>query len=232
MIRRSKEKSRHGAKMQRSMTTSFPRNFLLLAAILIASAVMIAAQSGRRGTKPPTSNTPTASESTTPEIKPQKSTRLQLLVGIEDPSPFDGISPYVADTVLATCVGRLNQSSGVNATVGSRKLTRGEAIKIAKAERQRYVVWLQVGNETADAGRRSRSADLIYIRYVVFEPGTAKVKRSGRVVRGIYTVGNVGGPGSTRRPTVYSDYAIKESAREAADKILEAFAIRIQYWLR
>lgn len=65
---------------------------------------------------------------------------------------------------------------------------------------------------------------------MIYEPGTAKIKESGRAQYGTGKVGNVGvsGPSSRR----YPDYAIKEAAKQAADKILNAFQIKIDGWPR
>jgi hypothetical protein len=65
---------------------------------------------------------------------------------------------------------------------------------------------------------------------MLLEPITANVKKSGRVQRGTYKVGNVGvgGPAPPGRNPIYSDVIIKDSAREAADKILSALGIRAE----
>lgn len=202
---------------------------LLFVAILIASAAVVAPQSGRRGT---TKSTTTTNPSTTgpkeAEPKPQKAPRLQLLVGIEDPNPFDQVPYYLVDTVLEACIRRLDEAAGVIVNGGPRRMTRGDAVKAAKAETARYVVWLQVRNELADSGAQaSNGAQELYINYMILEPGTGKVKQSGRAQHRIYKVGNVGVglPPSSRRSPEYSEYAIRQSAREAADMILAAFDI-------
>jgi len=43
----------------------------------------------------------------------------------------------------------------------------------------------------------------------------------------MYPSGNVGVSGPARQSPVYSDYAIKQAARETAEKILEAFDIKV-----
>ena len=207
-----------------------PLRTLLIVATLIASVTMVAAQSGRRGTvKSTTTSVPQPSAPNQPAPSPKKADRLQLLVGVQEPSPFDGIPYYLASTVVDACLGRLNEPVGVVASPGSRGMSRADAVKAAKAETERYVVWLEIRSDAADAGRQtSNGADDLYITYMILEPGSAKIKQSGRVQHGIYKVGNVGVSGPTsRRSPVYSDYAVKQSAREAADKILAAFEIRV-----
>jgi hypothetical protein len=105
-------------------------------------------------------------------------------------------------------------------------MTRAEAVKAAKAETTRYVVWLQLGNERDDYGADvSTQGNRFYVNYTIFEPGSAKIKKSGRAQRGTGNLGNVGVTVPTTRDAVYSDYAIKETARQAADRILDAFQI-------
>ncbi|HEY8204581.1 MAG TPA: hypothetical protein VIF81_07635 [Pyrinomonadaceae bacterium] len=212
------------------MIRTFSRNLPLALGIFILSAGLVTAQSGRRGVKqpPPAVVKPSVSKPAEPSPTTQKAWRVQLLVGIQDPSPFDGNAYYLADTVLAACVGRLNEADGVKASVAARRTTRADAVKAAKAETERYVVWMQVGNDSADANRQvNNTTNEIYLTYMVLEPGSAKVKKSGRVQPGVYKVGNVGvGGPSSRRSPIYSDYAVKQSARQAAEQILSAFGIR------
>ena len=109
-------------------------------------------------------------------------------------------------------------------------MNRAEAAKAAKVETEKYVVWLQLGNDTGDSGRQIQNgADQLYVSYVIYEPGTAKIKATGRTYFAIYKVGNVGvsGPSSTRRSAVYAEETVKRSAREAADRILSSFGIKI-----
>lgn len=214
--------------MGRNMTLVFGRRVLRLTLILIASTAFVAAQSGRRSTpKSPVPAPPAVPETKLPETKPDTAPRLQFLVGIQEPGGFDGVPPFVADNVIRACVERLNEHAGVSATETSRNMNRGEAVKLAKSESQRYVIWLEVRSDAIDASKRSgRSRDDLFITYMIFEPTTAKIKQSGRAQHGIYSKGNVGvGLPPTSGGAVYTDYAIQQSAREAADKILAAFKI-------
>ena len=210
------------------MERSYAQRSILLTVILILSTTVVAAQSGRRGTpKSPVPAAPSVPETKAPENKTDKAPSLQLLVGIQDPGAFDGVPPFIADFVISACVERLNEPAGVSATVTSRDLRRNDAIKLAKGEPHRYVVWLEVRSDAIDASSRGLSSrDNLYVTYVIFEPATAKVKASGRAQYGIRSTGNVGvGLPPTSGGVGYSDYAIKESAREAADKILSAFSV-------
>jgi hypothetical protein len=220
--------------MPRKMSTFFARRLVLLMAVLLASTAVVAAQSGRRGgvksSAPPTP--PVASPTEAPS-KPQMSSRLELLVTIDDPTGFDQVPLHIPDTVLGTCLRRLAEAKAVMPTPAARRMTRAEALKAAKAETARHVVWLQVRNEQAEYGADiSTHSDQLYITFEIYEPGTAKIKESGRAWYRTVGVGNVGVSGPSSRRAVYSDYAIKETAKQAADKILNAFQIKIDGWPR
>jgi hypothetical protein len=203
---------------------------LLSLALLLITCVSAHAQSGRRGTgKSTTTTVPSVSGAKEVEAKPATPARLQLIVGIDTASPTTTTPYYLSDTVLDECIRRLAEASDVIVRPAGQHLTRGEAAKLAKADKERYVVWLQLGNDLAGTSSQNRNGpDELWVNYVILEPGTAKTKQAGRAYHSIYKVGNVGVSGpSSRQSPVYSDYAVKQSAREAADRILEAFDIRI-----
>lgn len=204
------------------------RRVVFATVAVIAFAAAVAAQSGRRSTTRSTAPvTPSVPEAKPTEAKPQKAPDLELLVGIDDPSPLSGVPRYYADTVLDVCMQRLTEPAGIAVTAGSRRMTRGDAIKAAKAETRRFVIWLQVGNARADGTRISNSGDEFYVNYLVLEPGSAKVKQSGQVQYSARKVGNVGiGVPTGRGGPAYNDYIVREEARETADRILRAFSIR------
>lgn len=215
------------------------RRLLFVVAALIAFVSATAGQSGRRGASkpsvsPPATSTPSESSSTNPtESAAKKAPEIQLLVGIDDPSPISGIPRYFADTVLDACVRRLSQPAGVKVTAGPRTLTRGDAIKAAKAETARFVVWLQVGNLSSDAGRQaSGNSDEYYVNFMLLEPMTAKSKQSGRVLSGNRRVGNVGVGVPSSRSVLYVEQAMKEAGRQAAERILSALGIKDTEWPR
>jgi hypothetical protein len=196
----------------------------VMAAILIGSATGISAQSGKRGVKKSPVPSATPGETKPPETRTDTTPKLELLVGIQDPGAFDGVPAYVSRDVIRACVARLNESAGVAATVTSDNLTRHDAIKLAKGESQGFVVWLEVRGDSMDASTGLSNRYNIYLAYTIFQPGTAKVKASGRAQYGTQSAGPVG-VGLPRTSNVDPNYAIRESARQAADKILAAFEI-------
>jgi len=149
-----------------------------------------------------------------------------LLVGIEDRSTFGTIPYYLFDTVLDNCVRRLGEANDVIPKSLGRSVARTDAINRAKNEKETYVVWLQLGSDLEDAGKQSKNGpDELYVRYTIFEPVTGKIKQAGRTHKQIYRVGRggVSAPTSSKNNPLYSEYAVKQAAREAAERVLDAF---------
>ena len=212
------------------MNTLYHRRVLLSAAIIFACASLNYAQSGRRSTTIPTTTAPSVSGPKTIEKKPEKPPRLQLLVGIDNRDPSSNIPYYVADTVIDNCVRRLGDASDVIVTSAGRGMDRSDAIKAAKEETLRYVVWLQIGSELADAGRQpsKNSVDELYVSYTILEPGTAKIKQTGRSHHQIYQTGRGGVSAPNKNSPLYSEYALKQAALETAERVLAAFDIKLR----
>ena len=212
------------------MISSYNRRTLAVIAILFVGIIVNHAQSGRRSNGGTTTTTaPSVSGPRTVEKKPEKPPRLQLLVGVDHRDAMSNIPYYVSDTVLDNCVRRLGDASDVMVTSAGRGMNRAEAIKRAKEETVRYVVWLQIGSELADSGRKpsSNSVDELYVSYTIFEPGTAKSKQSGRSHHQIYQTGRGGVSTPNKNSPLYSEYALKQAARETAERILAAFDIKL-----
>jgi hypothetical protein len=206
------------------------RRVLALIAVVFAGALVSHAQSGRRSSGGPPTTAPSVSGPKTVEKKPEKPPRLQLLIGIDNRDPSSNIPYYVTDTVIDNCVRRLGDASDVVVTSAGRGMNRAEAVKRAKEETVRYVVWLQIGGELADSGRQpsKNSMDELYVSYSILEPGTAKFKQSGRSHHQIYQNGRGGVSAPTKNSPLYSEYALKQAARETAERILLAFEIKLR----
>jgi hypothetical protein len=208
------------------------RRTAALIAIVFAAAIVIQAQSGRRskGGGATTTTAPSVSGPKTMEKKPEKPARLQLLVGIDNRDITSNIPYYVTDTVIDNCVRRLGDASDVVVTSAGRGMNRAEAVKRAKEETVRYVVWLQIGSELADSGKQpsKNSVDELYVSYTILEPGTAKFKQSGRSHHQIYQTGRGGVSTPNKNSPLYSEYALKQAARETAERVLAAFEIKLR----
>jgi len=200
--------------------------------VLVAGAAVLfvttaVAQSGRRSTNPGTA--PSVSGTKTTDKKGVVGRQLLLLVGIEEHNaPWT--PSYLADTVLDDCIRRLGDAVEVIPKSLGRGITRAQAIERAKNEKEIYIVWLQLGSDLEDSGKQSKKGpDELYIRYTIFEPETGKVKQSGRTHKEIYRNGRggVSASKSSKDNPIYSDFAVRQAAREAAERVLEAFEITL-----
>jgi hypothetical protein len=204
----------------------------LLAAIVFTSGLFLssqaAAQSGRRSTTP-SATAPSVSGTKPTDKKTAVAHQLMLLVGIEEHNaPWT--PSYLADTVLDDCIRRLGDAVDVIPKSLGRGITRAQVIERAKTEKEIYIVWLQLGSDLEDSGKQSKKGpDELYIRYTIFEPGSGKVKQSGRTHKDIYRAGRggVSAPKSSKDNPIYSDFAVRQAAREAAERVLEGFDITL-----
>lgn len=212
-------------------SSALPRVFIVgLAGALLLSASITAAQSGRRGTKPPPISNPTP-EPTPTSSKQAKNDRpeLTLIVGIDKNSSFSGTATFYYDTVLRACVERLDDVRTVKVDVTQREMGRGDAVRRAKSEQEAYVVWLQLLPDTTGVNNRSLSNnEEFYIEYWIYTPKTAELKGSGRTYARAYARKGgvvVGPPTGGRTSPMYTEYLLKEAARDAAEEILKRFHI-------
>ena len=207
---------------------------VVLVAVVILAAATANAQSGRRAPKG-TVTVPSVSGPKAIEKKPvsAKDERIPLLVAIEENNPFSGIPYYLAGTIRDTCADRLGKSSDVKVNIATQGMDRGLAVRRAKAEKETYVVWLQIESDSFDPNRTASgnlAPETLYIRYTIFTPVTAKIKASGRTYQQIYKTGKGGVLGripSSRGGSIYSEYALKQAAQEAAELVLQVFKLTV-----
>ena len=208
---------------QRRRLAGFPTSSLsaiVLLALVAFCALTVNAQSGRRVPKSK-SAPPPEPQSVPAVVKPAEKAKplLSFIVGIDQGSSFANIPLYFSESVLRACADRLYDYPSVEVNVAHRDVSRGEAVKQAKAEKEAYVVWLNLRADSMNSSSGSNFSD-IYIEYVVFTPQTAKVATSGHTYQGSFRSGGV--IGLPRTSSVASEYALKEAAREAAERILAA----------
>ena len=195
---------------------------------LLIFASITQAQSGRRVKRPPISPSPApeAQPQPTPAtVKVAKAQPFSLYVGMDRRDFFADIPLYFYDSIRTAFVQRLNQASSVQVTTGA-EMHRGEAAKRAKNEQSTYVVLLQLELDTFDPRRSSGSnvdPSRLSLHYLVFAPVTGKTKFEGRIYQKQYRTGRggIGLPSPGRNNPIYSEYLLKEAAREAADRVLE-----------
>lgn len=200
-----------------------------LLSLACASAPEARAQSGRRVPKrPPTVVVPPSETRQEPKPASTKTAESEtsLYVCMGDLDLVETIPLYLYDMVRDAFIQRLKEGSGIKVTVGGRA-TRSEAIKRAKSEQSASVVLLEVNVDSLDARRTGTTIDdssRLVINYALFAPITGKTRLQGRVYQQEYRAGRgrigIGVP-SRRNTPLYSEYLLKEAAREAADRILE-----------
>src|SRR6202171_3227017 len=199
---------------------------LSVCALLTLSALTAAAQSGRRSVKgSPSVATPEAKQ---PEKKPEPSDpkdqkRQNLILTSNRGDVFAGIPLYFYDTVLKSCAGRLDDAHGGKLDVVSTHTSRSEAINTAKAQKEAYVVWLQLRTDGVNNSAPGRDLGAISIEFTVYEPTTAKLKGQGTCYQGAYRNGGVVlSPKTGGTNAALAESRLRDSARDAAERILKA----------
>lgn len=221
----------HSTMRDQARVTSLLVSGLALAAafaLVVGSAGAVAAQSGRRA---PRSSVPAPTptpQSTSVEKKPaaETSAALSFIVGIDRVANFTNIPMYLYDSVLRACAERLDDSPSVKVDIANREMSRGEAVKRAKAETQSHIVWMQLRFDSA-SGQNDADLSEVYIDYWVFAPTTAKMITNGRSYQQVYRGGGVivmPRPGG-RASLPYTEQLLKQAARDAAERILSAMEL-------
>ena len=206
---------------------------LLLPFLLTAFALCVpnvTAQSGRRARKPTPAATPAPEPTPVEKIKPKEKSNLALVVGIQRDT-FSNAALYYDGVVLRGCADRLRDSSAT-VDVSQKDINRGEAIKLAKASKDAFVVLLKIGPSSIELDRGTYGnpnlSDL-YIEYVVFAPTTAKVAASGRSYQRALAKGPVvvGPTTSGRNNSIYTEQLLRQAAQDAAERILHSLHISL-----
>ncbi|MGH9903536.1 MAG: hypothetical protein ACRD68_17150, partial [Pyrinomonadaceae bacterium] len=128
-------------------------------------------------------------------------------------------------------VERLKDSPHVS--VGSvGKGDRRRARERAKVEKDYHVILVQLDENSPGRGAGG-PIDLsnLMVRYYVFAPGEATLKVQGQVpmrpYRGTATVGGVRLPVPTPRVNVPFEYIVEQAGRDAAERVMAAFNLRL-----
>lgn len=201
------------------------------------------AQSGRsrrvgdspsQDSTPPARAEPPRTQTAAKPLVPQ----LSFLIVKTDPSPSANI-PSVgaigfARIVAEGCAERLRKSPLLEVKAGG-DMNRKEAIERAKTESETYVVWMElkldkIGGRSSDPDIGSNGVidfDNLYVNYVVYTPGTAKIKTQGSVMQNANQVGNsrIGIRIPRRGGRMPVQYALEQAGHDAANRIMEAFQI-------
>jgi hypothetical protein len=196
-------------------------SFLLFALLLVTAASFAQAQSGRRIPKQPGSterNSPSEPEPPAQQPTPKESAPRLPILAVKNLQTV-GSSSIFTDIALGGCLEELKQSTAVEVSSGRDK-NRKEASDYAKASKDTYVVLIQLESDTFDT--MGGNPGSFYVSYVVFAPGTGKIKTQGHIYQG-QSRGPVGVP--IPRSTASIEYELRRCGREAADRVLDALNI-------
>jgi hypothetical protein len=207
---------------------------LLCASLMMCAAATAHAQSGRRAKGGTTSapkpvSPPAEIETVTPASQTKPETQTSLIVAADEPTSVTGSATINANgSMMRGFVERLKKSSAFNIKV-EKQMGRSRASDLAKEQQEAYVAWLQFGSDRVTARSNDRSD--WYVDYVVFTPGTAKVKTSGRVYLRAYrrSVGIGGVPVGIPLPPIGNqdavESALQQAGREAAERVMAEFDV-------
>jgi hypothetical protein len=195
-------------------------------ALLTVCAICVNAQSGRRQPKsPPAAPVPTPTPEPTPEPKKEdKKSELGFIIAADRYTNMNSYPWSYFDAVMAGCAGRLRSVSSATVDIAEQDMSRGEAIKKAKAETTTYVVSIKLKLDEA-----ARSYDDLEAEFTVFAPQTGKVvtfgtgyqnvNRSGPIITGPTSRGSSG--------ALYREQLLKRVGEDVADRILKALHLNV-----
>jgi hypothetical protein len=191
--------------------------------ITLLCVLSVGAQSGRKVRKTTPAPVPAPSpEINTPKPKEQPKPALTVVVGMERSYYFGSTASAGAGGVLLTMVDRLEDHPGVKVAHVGRDMTRSDAVRRARSEKEAYVILLEL---SFDRGASTSNGDQLRLSYWVYSPGTAKIKTSGQTYPQWYRNRSV--ILNPRTPNIYGDYQLEAASRDAAERILKAFHLHL-----
>ncbi|SRR5712692_1446769 len=209
----------------------------VLAIISFASGTQ--AQSGRapkpKSTPPTTLPTPSAAAAKPIDDKRPTISSLLLINSVSSAKAI-----VWTNMALKDLAARLQEAPKVKVTQ-EKDMSRDDAGKLARSRKDAYVVWVQFDIDASMATiDRDAEATMVtglnpgclFISYVVFTPGTSAVKAQERVYQEGYRAkctGTAIQPDTQLPPNRQGlpvTQTLEKAAREAADRILNALALR------
>ena len=196
--------------------------------IFVVAAPLSLAQSGRRPPKPPTSPDPLPPKSEEPPIKPPSETNSASKIPVKVVWQLShiGSSSIYSRTVQEACLDRLSKSGSITPSAAADELNRKQAIDMAKASTDMYVVWfeLELDSQYQDrGGLGSVPPQYLDVRFEMYIPGTGKTKTGGRVYQ------RPQGPGGLPLPVPGTGssgvYSLAYAGREMADRVLDSLGV-------
>jgi hypothetical protein len=212
----------------RSSISQMTAATLMCILILVSAAPITQAQSGRRPPKRPTSPDPLPPKSEEPPIVPSSdhNSASKIPVKVVWQLTYIGSSTIYSRTVQEGCLERLSQSGSIKPSAAADEKNRKEAIDIAKASTDTYVLWFEL---EVDSAYRSSSGiggvppQYLTIRFEVYSPTTGKTKTSGHIYQRPQGPGGLPIPGTgTGGSAIYS---LGYAGREMADRVFDTLGV-------
>ena len=190
----------------------------LITIIALLSVTIAGAQSGRKSQKSaplPPVPMPTP-EKIAPVSKEKPKPALTVVVGFERMNYYGNAAMVDEGAALRALVDRLRDHAGVEVADAKRNMTRSDALRAAKSEKEAFVIYVEINLDQMDGDLR--------MSYWVYSPQTAKIKTSGLTYLQMYrNRGVILNP----RSTVYGTRQMEEAARDLAERILRAFQLHL-----
>jgi hypothetical protein len=198
--------------------------FGLIILLVLACCALAQAQSGRRSVPsapPPPVPTPTPEPTPKPKQE-EKEPEIFIVIGADQNSTAGYFPISYYDAVLQGCAEALRKGSSAGIDVMSRDLSRGEAIKKAKADQRTYVVVLVLSTRTMSGTQGSSYPE--ELEYTVFAPQTGKIATSGRTYQNANRSGPliVGPPVGNTTSVMYREKLLRIAGEDAGERIVKA----------
>ena len=194
--------------------------------LLLGVASVAQAQSGRRPPKPPKSPDSIPSKQEEPPItapsKQDSAPKIPVKV-VWDLYAIASSSIYSRD-VLEACLGELSRSGSIAASATAKEQNRKQAIDMAKASADTYVVWFQLEPDATyndRSGIGSIPVQYLVVNFYLFTPTTGKTKTAGRVYQRSVGPGGLPVPGTGTN----GYYSLEYAGREMADRVLATLGL-------
>lgn len=200
---------------------------ILCLALIAICASSAPAQSGRKQPKaPPAAPVPTPTPEPTPAPKTQEKTSdLGFILGSDRFTGLQSFPLSYYDAVMAGCAGRLRSASSATVDVAQADMSRGAAVKKAKAETTTYVVSFKFKLDEMTA----RSYDDLEVEFTVFAPQTGKVVLFGTGYQNVNRAGPIVVAPKSRGSSgaLYREQFLKMVGEDIADRILKKMNLNV-----
>jgi hypothetical protein len=219
---------RHRTFCTRCSTPSIAAAILVCILLLLSAAPISEAQSGRRPPKRPTSPDPLPPKADEPPVKPSsdQNSAPKIPVKVVWYLSYIGSSTIYSRTVQEACLERLSQSGSIKATTAADEMNRKQAIDMAKASADTYVLWFELEVDSAYGDRSGIGTvppQYLTVRFEVYTPTTGKTKTSGHIYQRPQGPGGLPLPGpGTSGSAIYS---LGYAGREMADRVLDTLGV-------